>query len=51
MFQGSNREKFIRAILVLVLLIIAVGILAYVHRSNSMTLADYEKMQESTQNQ
>lgn len=49
MFQGFDRKKLIKSILIIVILIVVVGILAHVHRNNSMTLSDYEKMQESAQ--
>ena len=42
-------SKVQRSILILIGMIILVAILAMLHRRNSMTLADYEKLQQQTE--
>jgi len=44
-----NKEKIIRMISIIFFLIVIVAILSTIHRHNSLTLADYERQQLSTE--
>ena len=47
MFQGSNRSKLIKGIAILLGIILLVAILSLFHKSNSMTLSEYELLNQS----
>lgn len=42
MFQGSNKQKFIKGIAILLGMILVIALLSMLHRSQSMTLSEYE---------
>lgn len=46
MFQGSNRSKLIKGIAILLGIILLVAILSLFHKSNSMTLSEYELLNQ-----
>ena len=47
MFQGSNRQKLIKSLVILLGIILLVAIITFFHDRNSMTLSEYEKQNAS----
>lgn len=47
--MNYNKQKLIRAILILIAIIFVVGALRFVLNRNSMTLSEYDRLQNKTQ--